>query len=37
MRDQIAIGVDGIITNYPDLLRTVMAELGTPLPPAYQR
>ena len=37
MRTQIADGVDGIITNYPAVLRTVMAELGMPLPPAYQR
>jgi glycerophosphoryl diester phosphodiesterase len=37
MRTQIAVGVDGIITNYPAVLRTVMAELGTALPPAYQR
>jgi glycerophosphoryl diester phosphodiesterase len=37
MRAQIALGVDGIITNYPAVLRTVMAELGMPLPAAYQR
>ena len=37
MRAQIALGVDGIITNYPAVLRTVMAELGMPLPSAYQR
>jgi glycerophosphoryl diester phosphodiesterase len=37
MRAQIADGVDGIITNYPATLRTVMAELGMPLPPAYKR
>lgn len=37
MRAQIALGVDGIITNYPVVLRTVMAELGMPLPAAYQR
>ncbi|MFY9765540.1 MAG: glycerophosphodiester phosphodiesterase family protein, partial [Mycobacterium sp.] len=37
MRTQIAVGVDGIITNYPAVLRTVMAELGMALPPAYQR
>jgi glycerophosphoryl diester phosphodiesterase len=37
MRAQIADGVDGIITNYPAVLRTVMAELGMPLPPAYKR
>jgi glycerophosphoryl diester phosphodiesterase len=35
MQTQIADGVDGIITNYPALLRSVMAELGMPLPPAY--
>jgi len=35
MRTQIAVGVDGIITNYPAVLRTVMAELGMALPPAY--
>jgi glycerophosphoryl diester phosphodiesterase len=37
MRTQIAVGVDGIITNYPAVLRTVMAELGMALPLAYQR
>jgi glycerophosphoryl diester phosphodiesterase len=37
MREQIAYGVDGIITDYPTLLRNVMAELGMPLPPAYHR
>ena len=37
MRAQIADGVDGIITNYLALLRTVMAEFGMPLPPAYHR
>jgi glycerophosphoryl diester phosphodiesterase len=37
MRQQISIGVDGIITNYPARLRAVMAELGMPLPPAYHR
>jgi glycerophosphoryl diester phosphodiesterase len=37
MRAQIAEGVDGIITNYPAVLRRVMAELGMPLPPAYGR
>jgi glycerophosphoryl diester phosphodiesterase len=35
MREQIADGVDGIITDYPTLLRSVLAELGMPLPPAY--
>lgn len=34
MRLQIAYGVDGIITDYPTLLRGVLAELGMPLPPA---
>ena len=37
MREQIAYGVDGIITDYPTLLRSVMAELGMALPPAYHR
>jgi glycerophosphoryl diester phosphodiesterase len=37
MREQIADGVDGIITDYPTLLRGVLAELGMPLPPAYHR
>ena len=37
MRQQIADGVDGIITDYPPLLRSVLVELGMPLPPAYHR
>jgi glycerophosphoryl diester phosphodiesterase len=37
MRAQIADGVDGLITNYPALLRSVMGERGLPLPPAYHR
>jgi glycerophosphoryl diester phosphodiesterase len=37
MRAQIADGVDGIITNYPALLRNVLADLGMALPPAYHR
>jgi glycerophosphoryl diester phosphodiesterase len=37
MRAQIAAGADGIITDYPALLRSVMAGDGMPLPPAYQR
>jgi glycerophosphoryl diester phosphodiesterase len=37
MRAQIAAGADGIITDYPTLLRRVMAELGMPLPQAYHR
>jgi glycerophosphoryl diester phosphodiesterase len=35
MRAQIAAGADGIITDYPALLRGVMAGDGIPLPPAY--
>lgn len=37
MRQQIADGVDGLITDYPTLLRGVMAGLAMPLPPAYRR
>jgi len=37
MRAQIATGVDGIITDYPALLRGVMAQLGMPLPAPYHR
>ncbi|ORB05480.1 glycerophosphodiester phosphodiesterase [Mycobacterium mantenii] len=37
MRRQIGFGVDGIITDYPTLLRGVLAELSMPLPPAYVR
>ena len=33
MERLIALGVDGIITDYPDRLRAVMAEKGMPLPP----
>ncbi|PQM49386.1 Glycerophosphodiester phosphodiesterase [Mycobacterium talmoniae] len=32
MRAQITAGVDGLITDYPTRLRTVLAELGLPLP-----
>ena len=32
MRELIAMGVDGIITDYPDRLRRVMSKLGLPLP-----
>ncbi len=35
MRAQIAAGADGIITDYPTLLRSVMAQLGMPLPAPY--
>ncbi len=31
----IEAGVDGLITDYPDRLRTVMAEQGLALPPAF--
>ena len=37
MRQQISFGADGIITNYPLLLRSVLAELGMPLPRSYRR
>lgn len=37
MREQIAVGVDGLITDYPARLRAVMAELGMPLPPSFPR
>jgi glycerophosphoryl diester phosphodiesterase len=37
MREEIAYGVDGIITDYPTLLRGVLADLGMPLPPAFHR
>ncbi len=37
MREQIGYGVDGIITDYPTLLRGVLAQLSMPLPPAYRR
>src|ERR1041384_3023480 len=33
MKRLIALGVDGIITDYPDRLRAVMAAQGMPLPP----
>lgn len=36
MRELIAVGVDGIITDYPSRLRTVLAELGMPLPRGYR-
>jgi glycerophosphoryl diester phosphodiesterase len=36
MRAQITAGADGIITDYPTLLRSVMTQLGMPLPPPYQ-
>ena len=35
MASLIELGIDGIITDYPDRLRAVMAEKGLPLPPAF--
>ncbi len=35
MASLIDLGVDGIITDYPDRLRRVMADRGLPLPPAH--
>lgn len=35
MRSLIDLGVDGIITDYPDRLRAVLAERDLPLPPAF--
>lgn len=37
MRQQIGLGVDGIITDFPTRARGVLAELAMPLPPAYRR
>ena len=37
MATMIALGVDGIITDYPDRLRRIMAEKGLTLPPAFPR
>ncbi|BCQ07043.1 glycerophosphodiester phosphodiesterase [Mycobacterium heckeshornense] len=37
MRALIAAGADGIVTDYPTLLRRVMTELALPLPPIYRR
>lgn len=31
------LGVDGLITNRPDLLRSILSERGYPLPKAYHR
>lgn len=35
MRDMIDLGVDGLITDYPQVLRTVLADEGFRLPRAY--
>ncbi len=37
MKALIEMGVDGIITDYPDRLRRIMAEMGLALPPAIPR
>ena len=37
MRSLLAAGVDGLITNRPDVLRDVLAAAGRDLPPAYPR
>lgn len=37
MNAQIDAGADGIITDYPTLLRQVMADRGMQLPPAYRK
>ena len=36
MRALIGMGVDGVITDYPNELRGVMAESGMKLPKAFQ-
>lgn len=35
VRALMDMGVDGIITNYPDRVRQIMAERGMRLPTAY--
>jgi glycerophosphoryl diester phosphodiesterase len=37
MNAQIDAGADGIITDYPTLLRQVMADRGMNMPPSYRR
>ncbi len=37
MRAEVAAGVDGLITDYPALLREVLAQSRVALPPAYRR
>jgi glycerophosphoryl diester phosphodiesterase len=37
MKSLISLGVDGLITNYPDRLRHAMMSSGLPLPPTYPR
>jgi len=36
MASLIDLGVDGLITDYPDRARRVMADKGLPLPPAFE-
>lgn len=37
MRRLVGLGVDGMITNRPDVLRSVLAEMDVPLPRPYPR
>ncbi|WP_019203377.1 glycerophosphodiester phosphodiesterase [Tsukamurella sp. 1534] len=37
MRAQLALGVDGVITDYPTRLRQVLAAEGKPLPKAFRK
>ena len=37
MRRLVEFGVDGMITNRPDVLRSVLAEMDVPLPRSYPR
>jgi endoglucanase len=37
MQRMLEMGVDGIISDYPDRLRAVMAQAGLPLPPAVAK
>lgn len=37
MRHLVEVGVDGLITNRPDRLREVLADLHRPLPPSFSR
>jgi glycerophosphoryl diester phosphodiesterase len=35
MRHLVGLGVDGLITNRPERLREVLAEVGRELPPSF--